>query len=64
MGYFNHFFATFYPSAGYPFNRLRYWFQKKVAPIKVNDMISVMQNCHEVLYFGTNKGIYSYTFAK
>lgn len=30
----------------------------------VNDMISVMQNGHEVLYFATNKGIYSYTFEK
>jgi photosystem II stability/assembly factor-like uncharacterized protein len=30
----------------------------------VNDMVSVIQNGHEVLYFGTNKGVYSYTFAK
>jgi hypothetical protein len=32
--------------------------------IYVNDMVSVMQNGNEVLYFGTNKGIYSYTFEK
>ncbi len=30
--------------------------------IQVNDMISVMQNGKEVLYFGTNKGLYSFTF--
>src|SRR5699024_4684956 len=29
--------------------------------IWVNDMISVIQNGHEVLYFGTNKGVFSYT---
>ncbi len=32
--------------------------------IRVNDMISVLQNGKEVLYFGTNKGVYSYTFEK
>ncbi len=30
--------------------------------IIVNDMISVMENDREVLYFGTNKGLYSFTF--
>jgi photosystem II stability/assembly factor-like uncharacterized protein len=30
--------------------------------IRINDMISVMQNGKEVLYFGTNKGVYSFTF--
>jgi len=32
--------------------------------IYVNDMVSVMQDGHEVLYLGTNKGVYSYTFEK
>lgn len=32
--------------------------------IFVNDLISVIQNGHEVLYFGTNKGVYSYMFEK
>ncbi|MFA5669471.1 MAG: hypothetical protein WC967_09505 [Balneolaceae bacterium] len=32
--------------------------------IQVNDMISVLQNDKEVLYFGTNKGVYSYTFTE
>ena len=30
--------------------------------IRVNDMVSVLQNGKEVLYFGTNKGVYSFTF--
>jgi len=32
------------------------------AGIQVNDMVSVMENGHEVLYLGTNMGLYSYTF--
>lgn len=32
--------------------------------ITINDMVSVMQNGHEALYFGTTKGVYSYTFKK
>jgi hypothetical protein len=40
------------------------WKDSPSTPIHANDMVSVMQNGHEVLYFGTNKGIYSYTFAK
>jgi hypothetical protein len=30
--------------------------------VQVNDMVSVMENGQEVLYLGTNKGVYSYTF--
>ncbi len=30
--------------------------------VQVNDMVSVMEDGQEVLYFGTNKGIYSYRF--
>lgn len=30
--------------------------------VTVNDMVSVMENGNEVLYFGTNKGVYSYRF--
>lgn len=30
--------------------------------IYTNDMVSVLENGKEVLYFGTNKGVYSYTF--
>jgi photosystem II stability/assembly factor-like uncharacterized protein len=40
------------------------WKDSPPPSIHVNDMVSVMQNGHEVLYFGTNKGVYSYTFAK
>lgn len=29
---------------------------------KINDMVTIMQNGREVLYLGTNKGVYSYTF--
>lgn len=36
-------------------------FEDGPTSIQVNDMISVMQNGKEVLYFGTNKGLYSYT---
>jgi photosystem II stability/assembly factor-like uncharacterized protein len=32
------------------------------AGIRVNDMVSVMQSGKEVLYFGTNQGVYSYRF--
>jgi len=32
--------------------------------IYVNDIVSVMQNGHEVLYLGTNNGVYSYTFER
>ena len=32
------------------------------AGVQVNDMVSVMENGREVLYLGTNKGIYSYKF--
>jgi len=32
--------------------------------IQVNDMVSVMQSGHEVLYFGTNQGVYSYRFGE
>lgn len=39
-------------------------FETGPTEIHVNDMISVLQNGKEVLYFGTNKGVYSYTFAK
>ncbi len=31
-------------------------------PVFVSDMVSVMQNGQEVLYFGTQKGLYHYTF--
>lgn len=34
------------------------------AGLQVNDMVSVMQGGHEVLYLGTNRGVYSYTFAE
>jgi len=34
------------------------------AGIYVNDMVSVMQDGHEVLYLGTSKGVYSYTFKR
>jgi len=30
--------------------------------VRVNDMVSVMEDGHEVLYLGTNMGLYSYTF--
>lgn len=30
--------------------------------VQVNDMVSVMEGGREVLYFGTNKGVFSYTF--
>lgn len=32
--------------------------------ISVNDMVSVLVNGQEVLYFGTDKGVYSYVFEK
>jgi photosystem II stability/assembly factor-like uncharacterized protein len=32
------------------------------AGVQVNDMVSVMEDGREVLYFGTNKGVFSYTF--
>lgn len=32
------------------------------ADIRVNDMVAVEENGHEVLYLGTNKGVYSYRF--
>jgi len=32
--------------------------------IVVNDMLSVMENDTEVLYFATNQGLYSFTFDK
>lgn len=32
------------------------------ANIQVNDMVSVIEDKKEVLYFATNKGVYSYTF--
>ena len=37
-------------------------FESGSTQIWVNDMISVLQNGKEVLYFGTNQGLYSYTF--
>ncbi len=37
-------------------------FESGPTQIQVNDMISVLQNGKEVLYFGTNKGVYSFTF--
>ena len=36
-------------------------FEEGPTQIRVNDMISVLENGKEVLYFGTNKGLYSYT---
>ena len=36
-------------------------FENGPTQIRVNDMISVLENGKEVLYFGTNKGLYSYT---
>lgn len=36
-------------------------FEEGPTQIQVNDMISVLKNGKEVLYFGTNKGVYSYT---
>jgi len=36
-------------------------FEDGPTQIRVNDMISVLQNGKEVLYFGTNKGLYLYT---
>jgi photosystem II stability/assembly factor-like uncharacterized protein len=32
------------------------------AGVQINDMVSVIEDGREVLYFGTNKGIFSYTF--
>jgi photosystem II stability/assembly factor-like uncharacterized protein len=32
------------------------------AGVQINDMVSVMEDGREVLYFGTNKGVFSYTF--
>lgn len=37
-------------------------FEDGPSTIVVNDMISVMQNGKEVLYFATNQGVFSYTF--
>jgi len=37
-------------------------FESGPTQIRVNDMVSVLENGNEVLYFGTNKGVYSYTF--
>jgi photosystem II stability/assembly factor-like uncharacterized protein len=37
-------------------------FESGPTQIRVNDMISVLENGKEVLYFGTNKGVYSFTF--
>lgn len=34
------------------------------ADIQVNDLVSVMEDDHEVLYFGTDQGIFSYTFSE
>ena len=36
-------------------------FENGPTGIRVNDMISVLQDGKEVLYFGTNKGLYSFT---
>jgi len=33
------------------------------AGVQVNDMVSVMEDGQEVLYFGTNRGVFSYTFS-
>ncbi|HLR76850.1 MAG TPA: hypothetical protein VK106_04270, partial [Balneolaceae bacterium] len=44
------------------------WKMVKIASeendFRVNDIISIMKNDREVLYLGTNKGIYSYTFER
>ncbi|MEX0660899.1 MAG: hypothetical protein WEA58_06595 [Balneolaceae bacterium] len=32
--------------------------------LRVNDMVSVLQDGEEVLYFATNKGLYSYRFER
>ena len=33
------------------------------AGVQINDMVSVMEDGQEVLYFGTNQGVFSYTFS-
>lgn len=38
--------------------------QDSPAGVQINDMVSVMADGQEVLYFATNKGVYSYTFDK
>ena len=37
-------------------------FSDSPAQMQVNDMVSVLENGKEVLYFATNQGVYSYTF--
>lgn len=39
-------------------------FEDSPVGIWVNDMVSVMKDGKEVLYFATNKGVYSYTFSE
>jgi len=38
--------------------------QDSPTEVQINDMVSVMENGQEVLYFATTKGIFSYTFKK
>ncbi len=38
--------------------------EKFIPPVFIHDMVSVMEDGHEVLYFATNKGVYSYHFEK